>query len=207
MKFHDFASMQRRGASRVNGLAVVVVAVVGVALMVMRASPSRDGDTANLSVDRVERSDTVSPPAGPTAEAAVGAFRVRDTSGAVIPLVTKGEPTILMISSVTCGWCKQSLKDLGEIAAGRPLPRLKLLTLEGAAGGAEMLARENITGAHLIGPSGSRDQVMLTFRYPGTPTFVAIDSSGRVVATRPGYPPPSVMKRLYAVMAGDAAVP
>ena len=206
MKCRKSFPASRRGASGFSGLAFIVIVVGGVALMVMRSRASRDEDTSNLSVDRIVASDTIRAP-GPAVEAAVGAFRVRDTSGAIIPLMKKGEPAILMISSVTCGWCKQSLKDLGAMSAGRPLPRLKLLTLEGAADGAPMLARENITGAQLIGPSGSRDQVMLTFRYPGTPTFVAIDSEGRVVATRPGYPPRSVMERLFAVMVGDAALP
>ena len=205
MKSREYVPVRRRGASNVS-VAILVVAVAGVALMVMRAGSNRDADQGNLSVDRVAASDTIKR-ATPTVEEAVGAFRVRDTTGAIVPLITKGEPAILMISSVTCGWCKKSLKDLGEMSAGRPLPRLKLLTLEGAIGGQSMLAKEHITGAQLIGPSGSRDQVMLTFRYPGTPTFVAIDSSGRVVATIPGYPMREVLKSWYAVMVGDAAVP
>jgi hypothetical protein len=206
MKSRESVPTRRRGASSYSGLAVVVIVVAGVALMVMRAGAPRDADTGNLSVDRIAASDTTRR-AAPTVEETVGAFRVRDATGAIVPLVTEGEPAILMISSVTCGWCKKSLKDLGELSAGRPLPRLKLLTLEGAAGGAPMLARENITGAQLIGPSGSRDQVLLTFRYPGTPTFVAIDKTGRVVATIPGYPMREVLKTWHAVMVGDADVP
>ena len=143
----------------------------------------------------------------PTAEQAVGAFRVRNLAGKVVPLITKGEPVILMISSRTCSWCKRALKDLGELSAGRPLPRLKMLTLEGAADGIPMLAKENIVGAQLVGPFGSSDQVLLTFRYRGTPTFIAIDRNGRVVQTMPGYPMREVMKQWYAVMVGDAEVP
>lgn len=197
--------VRRRGASSVSGLVFVAIVVGGLALMFMRSNAT-DADSGNLSVDRVAAADTVTR-AAPTVEEAVGAFRVRDTTGAIVPLVTKGEPAILMISSITCGWCKKSLKDLGELSAGRPLPRLKLLTLEGAMGGQSMLAKEHITGAQLLGPSGSRDQVLLTFRYPGTPTFVAIDSSGRVVATIPGYPMREVLKSWYAVMVGDTDVP
>ena len=206
MKSRKFVPMPRRGASSFGGLALVVVAACFVALLVMRSRIGRDAGQGNLSVDRVAASDTIKR-GPPTIEEAVGAFRVRDTTGAIVPLITKGEPAIIMISSVTCGWCKRSLKDLGELSAGRPLPRLKLLTLEGAIGGQSMLAKEHITGAQLIGPSGSRDQVMLTFRYPGTPTFVAIDSAGRVVATIPGYPMREVLKSWYAVMVGDTDVP
>jgi len=146
MKSREFVPVRRRGASRVSGLALLVVAAGGVGLMILRSGANRDADQGNLPVDRVAASDTTKR-AAPTVEQAVGAFRVRDTTGAIVPLVTKGEPAILMISSITCGWCKKSLKDLGELSAGRPLPRLKLLTLEGAAGGQAMLAKEHITGA------------------------------------------------------------
>jgi len=70
-----------------------------------------------------------------------------------------------------------------------------------------MLAKEHITGAQLIGPAAGRDQVMLTFRYPGTPTFLAVDKNGRVVGTMPGYPMREVLKTWYAVMVGDADTP
>ncbi len=197
---------RRRGAVRFNTLALALVAIGGTAVMLMRANAAPEGDPQNLSVDRVAAADTTRQEA-PTVEEAMGAFRVRDMSGAVIPLLTPGEPAILMISSITCGWCRKTLSDLGEFSAGRPLSRLKLLTLEGAAGGESMLARANITGAQLIGPSGSRDQVLLTFRYPGTPTLVAIDRNGRVVATMPGYPTREYLKSWYAVMVGDQDVP
>ena len=154
----------------------------------------------------VAGSDTA-PEAQPTAEQAIGAFRVRNLAGKVVPLITKGEPVIVMISSRTCSWCKRALKDLGELSAGRPLPRLKMLTLEGAADGVPMLAKEHSVGAQLVGPFGSSDQVLLTFRYRGTPTFIAIDRNGRVVQTMPGYPMREVMKQWYAVMVGDAEVP
>ena len=75
----------------------------------------------------------------------------------------------------------------------------------------DFLARDvkagHLTGAQLIGPAGSSEQVSITFRYPGTPTFVAIDRNGRVVRTLPGYPIPDEMKHWYAVMVGDQDVP
>ena len=202
------AARPRRGAVSLSSLALVTVVISCVVLVAKRATANSDGDASNVasSSSTVAGTDTA-PQQAPTAEQAIGAFKVRDVNGKVIPLITKGQPAIIMVSSVTCSWCKRALKDLGELSAGRPLPRLKFLTLEGAADGAPMLAKEHITGAQLIGPSGSSDQVLLTFRYPGTPTFVAVDRNGRVVATIPGYPMRQVMKQWYAVMVGDQEVP
>jgi hypothetical protein len=201
---------QRAGTVSLSSLVLFLVIASGVVLVAKRATSDSDveADGSNLS----SRSSTVAgtdtaPQQAPTAEQAIGALKVRNARGQLIPLVTKGEPAIVMVSSVTCPWCKRSLKDLGELANGRPLPRLKLLTLEGAADGAPMLAKEHITGAQLIGPAGSSDQVLLTFRYNGTPTFVAIDRNGRVVATLPGYPIREEMKHWFAVMVGDQEVP
>ncbi|MEP6781228.1 MAG: hypothetical protein ABJC26_15130, partial [Gemmatimonadaceae bacterium] len=128
-------------------------------------------------------------------------------SGKTVALVTKGEPAIIMVSSRTCAWCKQTLSDLRVLANGRPLPRLKVLTLEGAGEGVDMVANEKLTGVQLIGPIHGADQVQLTFRYPGTPTFLAVDRDGRVVRTMPGYPMGDELKRWYNVMVGDADTP
>lgn len=143
----------------------------------------------------------------PSVQEALGRFAVRDIRGRTVPLVPQGEPAVVMISSRTCGWCKRALRDLGELAEGRPLSRLRLLTLEGAGEGGPMVAKEGITGAVLLGPAGSADQVQLTFRYPGTPTFLAVDRQGRVVRTLPGYPIREEMRHWFAVMVGDADSP
>lgn len=203
-----FTNTRRRGAA--SPMSVVLILVVLAA--VIFALKQRSASLSNAQLSEQSISSTVAgtdtaPQHAPTAEQAIGAFNVRDTSGAIVPLVTPGEPSIVMISSLTCGWCKKALKDLGELSAGRPLPRLKYLTLEGAAEGKAMLDKEHLTGAQLIGPASSNDEVLLTFRYPGTPTFIAIDRNGRVVATMPGYPMFEVMKSWYAVMVGDQDVP
>ena len=202
----------RRSRAGAITLANLVIAGVGLGIAVLagkRMFGSIDTpDMPNLSgVSRVVAGSDTAPQQAPTAEQALGAFRVRNLAGKSEPLVTKGQPVILMVSSRTCTWCKRALKDLGELSAGRPLPRLKVITLEGAAEGVAMLAKEGITGAQLVGPVGSADQVLLTFRYPGTPTFVAIDRNGRVVKTLPGYPVREEMKHWYAVMVGDQDVP
>ncbi|MCC6245140.1 MAG: hypothetical protein IT353_20010 [Gemmatimonadaceae bacterium] len=198
----------RRASVSFGSLAAILGGTALLVLIAKAATSKGDLPIVDLSVNSgtVAGSDTA-PQQAPTAEQAIGAMKVRDLSGKDIPLVTKGEPAIIMVSSVTCSFCKKALKDLGMLSAGRPLPRLKLLTLEGASEGIPMLAKEKITGAQLIGPAGSKDQVLLTFRYPGTPTFVAVDRNGRVVATMPGYPMLEVMKGWYAVMVGDQDVP
>ncbi len=204
-----FARTPRAGAIPlanlvIAGLALGITVVAGKRMFGNNENP----DMPNLSgVSRVVAGSDTAPQQAPTAEQALGAFRVRNLAGKSEPLVTKGQPVILMVSSRTCTWCKRALKDLGELSAGRPLPRLKVITLEGAAEGVAMLAKEGITGAQLVGPVGGADQVLLTFRYPGTPTFVAIDRNGRVVKTLPGYPIREEMKHWYAVMVGDQDVP
>ena len=183
--------------------------LVGLACTVLIAKrATAEKDVVNLLADHgvVAGTDTA-PSTAPTAQQAIGTVKVTDLNGQVIPLHTKGEPAILMISSRTCSWCKRALKDLGVMSAGRPLPRLKLLTLEGAGEGVPMLAQEQLTGAQLIGPASGADQQRLAARYPGTPTFVAIDRNGRVVRTLPGYPIAEELMHWFAVMVGDQDVP
>lgn len=203
------APRRRRGVTGTRELVLTVCAIAATVLVLKQVVGARAGESAGAAIagGSLTAVSATQPAQRPTAAQAIGAFTVRNQQGKVVPLVTPGEPSIVMVSSVTCSWCKRALKDLGELSAGRPLPRLKLLTLEGAAEGAPMLAKEKIVGAQLIGPAGSTDQVLLTFRYPGTPTFVAIDREGRVVATMPGYPMREVMKTWYAVMVGDADTP
>ncbi len=137
----------------------------------------------------------------------LGAFPVRDMAGATVPIVPNGEPAIVMINSRTCGYCKLALRDLGTYAKGRPAPGLRMLTLEGAADGAPMLMEAGINGAVPLGPATSQSQVLLTFRYRGTPTFVAVDAEGRIRGTMAGYPGPEQLQPWFDVMLGDRAAP
>ena len=194
------------GRISISTLALVLVGLACTVLIATRATAEKHA--GNLLADHgvVAGADTA-PSTAPTAEQALDSIMVVALNGQVVPLHTKGEPAILMISSRTCPWCKRALKDLGVMAAGRPLPRLKLLTLEGAGEGVAMLAKERLTGAQLIGPAGDADRQRLTARYRGTPTFVAIDRNGRVVRTLPGYPIAEELKHWFAVMVGDQDVP
>lgn len=129
-------------------------------------------------------------------------LRVRTASGEVVPAAPRGEPSVVMVSSVTCGYCERSLRDLAAMAGGRPLPRLRVVTLEGAGPGAKMLERFGVRGAVSTGPTGNAEQVLLTFRIPGTPVFASVDAEGRLTEIVPGYPGPEGLAPLFKVMAG-----
>lgn len=189
-------SRSRRG-SIANAALIAVLFLGGVALaLVFERKP------ATTAID------TVRPNAeGPDAETALGISMVKTAAGQVVPLLTKGEPAIIMISSEICEWCKQTLADLQTMSAGRPLPRLKLLTLEGAADGGPMVKHAGLTGLQMIGPVDGPSKVSLTFRFQGTPTFFAVDQHGRVTQMLPGYQTRETLSRLYNVMVGDAEVP
>lgn len=132
---------------------------------------------------------------------------VRDMTGRRVPLVPKGQPTIVMVSSRTCPWCKKALADFGRMANGERVPGLTLFTLEGAGAGQPMLDQERLRGARLVGPAGSREEAERLFDFPGTPTFIAFDRHGRVVHTIPGYPVRPELERLFSVMVREREVP
>ena len=143
-------------------------------------------------------------PADPALEGlgrSLAALRVRTVKGDVVAAAPPGEASVVMVSSVTCGYCERSLRDLVAMAGGGPLPGLRVVTLEGAGPGGEMLERLGVRGAVSTGPVGSSEQVLLTFRIPGTPVFASVDSTGRLVEVVPGYPGPEGLAPLYRVMA------
>ena len=197
---NDRAPLRSRRGSASSAALIALLFLAGVALSLYYGnarSAAGNDDTPKSVISRVR----------PSAGAALGTFVVKDTAGRTIPIVTPGEPAIIMVSSRTCEWCKQTFNDLHALAAGRPLVRLKLLTLEGASEGAPMLAHEGLHGAQLLGPNDGGDAVFLTFRYPGTPTFLAVDRDGHVSRTWPGYMDRTTLGQWYRVMVGDADAP
>ena len=136
--------------------------------------------------------------------ASVAGLRVRAAGGAVVPFAPPaGEAAVLMVSSVTCEYCDRALRDAARLAGGRPLPGLRVLTLEGTAGGARMLARTGVRGAWLAEPMGNTDRVLLTFRVPGTPVFAVVDDAGRVTRVVPGYPGSAGVEAMLGAMLGN----
>jgi hypothetical protein len=135
--------------------------------------------------------------------AAVADIRVRAASGEVVRFAPPvGQSAVLMVSSVTCEYCDRALRDAARLAAGRPLPGLRVVTLEGVAGGRTMLARTGVRGAWLAEPAGNADRVLLTFRVPGTPVFAVVDSAGRVTSVVPGYAGRASVEAMMATMLG-----
>lgn len=200
------APISRRGAASLSTVLLALVVVGCTVLVANRALAEKD--SRNLLTDHgvVAGTDTA-PSTAPTVRQAFGTASARDVRGKVVALVPAGQPTIVMISSRTCPWCKKALRDLGQLSGGRPLPRLTLLTLEGADAGVPMVQLERLTGARLVGPVDAAEQERLTARFRGTPTFIAVDRNGRLLQTMPGYPIYEEMKRWHAVMAGTSDAP
>ena len=127
---------------------------------------------------------------------------VRDAAGSTVLLAGAGEPTVVMISSTSCGYCGRSLADIGNIANGDSLPRFRILTLEGIAGGQEMTRRAGLVGAWHAEPVGRSTAALISLNLPGTPVFMLLDSEGRVRRTMPGYPGREGLRAWVDVMRG-----
>jgi hypothetical protein len=143
--------------------------------------------------------------------AGVAALPVRAVDGAAagraVSLATLGTPAVAMVVSTGCGVCKAALADFGRLRAGRPLPRLWLVTLEGAERGPAMTRAAGVAGAVHAGPASPAQEALFTFAIAGTPTFVAVDAAGRVRGVLPGYPGAEAMAGWLRVMAGEAEAP
>lgn len=139
---------------------------------------------------------------GSETRGSIAGLHVQDADGRRVPLATPGEPLVVMVSSATCAVCEEAMGDFGRAAAGRPLPRLRIVTLEGERAGAPMLARNRLQQAWHAGPAGDAGQALLTFQFPGTPTFLFVDAEGMVRRAIPGYPGFAAMRPWYDVMAG-----
>jgi len=179
------------GARRYGTLAAAGLAVAAAAWLGLRMTAGEE---------------TRAPQPVPGVASVVG-FDMRELGGGVVPVKTPGTPSVVMVSSETCGYCKRALRDLGDMSGGRPLPRLRVVTLEGAAGGVPMLQAAGVTGATLLGPTSTRDRTLLTFQLAGTPTFVALDARGRVTHAMVGYPGREAMASWYRAAAGEQESP
>jgi len=181
-----------------------VLLAVGVVIVAFRAGLGVDHRPARAPGPRQAIGTTDSIAAIDPALAGLGrslaALRVRNAEGEVVAAAPAGEAAVVMVSSITCGYCERSLRDLAAMAGGRPLPGLRVVTLEGAGPGARMLDRMGVRGAVSTGPVGNSEQVLLTFRIPGTPVFASVDSAGRLTDVVPGYPGPEGLASLYRVM-------
>jgi len=157
-----------------------------------------------LGLDDGARAATDDGAAVATADArgSLRGYRVRLADGRLAQLAPEGEPAVVMVSSVSCAVCAEAMRDFGRQAAGRPLPRLRVVTLEGTALGAPMLARHGLAPWH-AGPADGSGQTLLTFQFPGTPTFLLLDGDGVVRAALPGYPGREAFAPWYRVITGE----
>lgn len=146
-------------------------------------------------------------PTSATASAGIAALDVRTVDGRVLALAGAGEPTVVMVSSETCAFCKEALGDIGRLAGGRPLPRLRIVTLEGAEHGVSMVRQANIRGAVLAGPVTPAAEAQFVFAIRGTPTWLALDERGRVTRTMLGYGGEDVLAGWMGVMLGERGRP
>lgn len=146
------------------------------------------------------------PRPAPAVQGAVGSLATlaaRTAGGQVVPLALEGGPSVVMVSSESCGSCMASMRDLAALGGGRPLPRLRVLSLEGAAGGERMVARQGLTGVDVVGPVDGAMQAVLSLQLSGTPTFLLVDEGGRVRASLLGYPGPEGLAPWVRVMTGE----
>ena len=141
------------------------------------------------------------------AGAGIAALDVRTVAGAVRPIASAGEPAVVMVISETCGVCKDALRDFAKAAAGRPLGRLHVVTLEGATAGIPIVDAAGVQGATLSGPVSAAAEALFTFQIRGTPTFLALDDAGRVLRVVPGYPGREAFRPWVATMLGERDAP
>ena len=137
--------------------------------------------------------------------AGIAGIPMRTLDGGLLSLREAHAPTVVMISSETCVYCKAAFREMAAAAHGRPLRQLRVVTLEGAAVGAPMLQAAGVTGATLLGPTSPAVGTSLTFQIRGTPTFLFLDAQGHVRETLIGYPGSEGLRPWIAVMLGDAA--
>jgi hypothetical protein len=178
-----------RGA--LTWVAVGALALVAVGAGLRLGRPARD---PSLRTDD---------PAVGQARDAVRDLVVRDADGRRVPLAPTGRPHVLMVNSTSCGYCREALRDLARLQGDGGVPGLRVVTLEGEAAGRAMLDAAGVRGAFSAGPDGERDQVLLTFRIPGTPVLARTDAAGRVVETVPGYPGPTLFARWRDALGTD----
>jgi hypothetical protein len=179
---------------------IALVAVIGAGLWLGGRTP---GVAADREAERAARQATLRG----GADAGVVALPVRTLDGAIGPLRAVTEPTVVMVSSETCTYCKAALQEMGRVSGGRPLRRLTLVTIEGAAIGEPMVRAAGVQGATLAGPVTPAAGSLFAFQIRGTPTFVALDRTGSVTGTLVGYPGAEAFRPWIGLMLGERDTP
>ena len=147
-------------------------------------------------------------PAVSAAAAPVPPLKVTELKGTVGSRARVAEltgETVVMLSSESCGYCKETLRELQKHANGKAASGLWVVNLEGATSADEMLRVAGIAGARALGPATSATQTLLTFQTPGTPVFAVLDSTGAIVRVLSGYPGREKMRDWFATMLREGA--
>jgi hypothetical protein len=109
--------------------------------------------------------------------------RVRTEGGILAALGPEGGGAVLVVS-VTCPHCHATLDRIARASGGRPLPRLQVVAMEGAARG-QTLLREMGIRAVALGPE-SPAGLARALHLRGVPLFLQTTPSRRVVRARIG---------------------
>lgn len=145
--------------------------------------------------------DAIPRVAAADANGSLAGYQVRLETDSLVPIVPADAPAVVMVSSVTCSVCAETMRDLAS--DGRPLPGLRIVTLEGAALGGAMARRNGLRRTWHAGPADGSGATLLTFQYPGTPTFLLVEPDGRVRRALVGYPGREAFRPWLRVMAGE----
>lgn len=146
--------------------------------------------------------DTLLAPVAADVDGSLAGYRVRLATDSLVPIARAEGPAVVMVSSVTCGVCAETMRDLA--ALGTTLPGLRIVTLEGASEGGAMARRLGLSGVWHAGPADGSGATLLTFQYPGTPTFLLVEPDGRVRRALIGYPGRDQFAPWVRVMTGAA---
>ncbi len=110
-------------------------------------------------------------------------YDAKDAGGATLPLTPDGGGVVMVISR-SCPHCHETLARLAS--AGGDLPRLRVLTIEGAEPGARLLDSLKVRGASSVGPADAATIERMGIY--ATPTFLLVDGAGRVEQVKVGAP-------------------
>ena len=137
--------------------------------------------------------------AGIRRERSLAVYQVRLETDSLVPVVPNDVPAVVMVSSVTL---RRLRGDDARWERRPPAPAL-LVTLEGAALGHAMARHNGLRSTWHAGPADGSGATLLTFQYPGTPTFLLVEPDGRVRRALIGYPGREAFRPWLRVMAGE----
>lgn len=168
-----------------GGVLIALIAVIVVAWLFFKSNTSVLGiGTTDLGLLKSEmRSDR-------KYASAVGyyvePFRLKSTDGKIIDFQKDilGKKTMLVFQATWCVYCKQELRDLKDIAAGKQVNFISIDINEDESLVKNHLAENGINYPWYLDPGG---EVSTWFLLAGTPTHVYVDVNGKIIRRDAGY--------------------